>query len=277
MMRAITLVSQKGGTGKSTLCIGLAVAALEDSERVFILETDRQGTISNWAARRTNPEPIVERAADKFQLERALRTFERRGYTLAIIDTPGSDSDFVADAIRAGTLCLVPAKPNPADIEATHPTLKAIGRSNKEFAFVLNQTPGRGQRPTRAALALNKAGVLALPYIVLRNDHIDSLAAGLAVSEFAPKSTAAVEIRALWAWSKQKLAVNALVERQASGHGNAPVTHTRRAAHAAEIVDDPLSSVMLQSLRLATLPWTLWSLSPGASRASASRGANDKH
>jgi len=50
--------------------------------------------------------------------------------------------------------------------------------------------------------------MLALPYIVLRNDHMDSLAAGLAVTEFAPDSIAAAEIRALWAWSKQKLAVN---------------------------------------------------------------------
>jgi Mrp family chromosome partitioning ATPase len=33
-MRAITLASQKGGTGKSILCIGLAVAAIEDGERV---------------------------------------------------------------------------------------------------------------------------------------------------------------------------------------------------------------------------------------------------
>jgi chromosome partitioning protein len=40
-MRAITLASQKGGTGKSTLCIGLAVAAMEDGERVVMLETDR--------------------------------------------------------------------------------------------------------------------------------------------------------------------------------------------------------------------------------------------
>jgi chromosome partitioning protein len=207
-MRAITLASQKGGTGKSTLCIGLAVAAMEDGERVFMLETDRQGTISNWAARRANPEPVVERIAHRFQLERALRGLERRGCTLAIIDTPGSDNDFVTDAIRVADLCLVPARPSQADIEATLPTLKVIRRLNKEFAFVLNQTPARGQRPSRVALALNEAGVLALPCIVLRNDHMDSLAAGLAVSEFAPDGIAAAEIRALWAWSKQKLVMN---------------------------------------------------------------------
>jgi len=207
-MRTITFASQKGGTGKSTLAIGLAVAAVEDGERVFILETDRQGTISNWAARRTNPEPVVERIANRFQLERALRALEQRGCTLAIIDTPGTDNDFVTDTIRAANLCLVPARPSQADIEAAHPTLKVIRRQDKEFAFVLTQTSARGQRPTRAALALSEAGVLALPYIVLRNDHMDSLGAGLAVSEFAPDSIATAEIRALWAWSKQKLAVN---------------------------------------------------------------------
>jgi chromosome partitioning protein len=56
---------------------------MEDGERVFILETDRQGTISNWAARRTNPEAVVERIANRSQLERALRALEQRGWTLA--------------------------------------------------------------------------------------------------------------------------------------------------------------------------------------------------
>jgi cellulose biosynthesis protein BcsQ len=137
-----------------------------------------------------------------------IAALEQRGCTLAIIDTPGSDNDFVAAAIRAANLCLVPARPSQADIEATVPTLKVIRGLDKEFAFVLTQTPARGQRPTRVALALSEAGVLALPYIVLRNDHMDSLAAGLAVSEFAPDSIAAAEIRSLWAWSKQKLTVN---------------------------------------------------------------------
>jgi chromosome partitioning protein len=255
-MRAITLASQKGGTGKSTLCIGLAVAAIKDGERVFMLETDRQGTIANWAARRANPEPVVERVANRFQLEHALRTLEQRGCTLAFIDTPGSDNDFVADAIQAANLCLVPARPSPADIEATHPTLKTIRRLEKEFAFVLNQTPPRGQRPTRVALTLNEVGVLALPYIVLRNDHLDSLAAGLAVSEYAPDSLAAAEIRALWIWSKQRLEMSSPAEKPAPEHGETIATDTR--TDAAIVDNDPLHNLVLQSLRLATLPWAPW-------------------
>jgi hypothetical protein len=106
---------------------------------------------------------------------------------------------------------------------------------------------------------LNEVGVLALPYIVQRNDHMDSLAAGLGVSEFAPDSIAAAEIRALWAWSKQKLAMNSPAEKQAPERDEAPATQTR-ADEAVEIVDNGslYNAVLLQSLRLATLPWAPW-------------------
>jgi chromosome partitioning protein len=80
---------------------------------------------------------------------------------------------------------------------------------------VLNQAPVRGHRAAHVATGLNEVGALAVPYIVLRNDHMDSLATGLAVSEFAPDGIAAAEIRALWAWSKRKLTRAAPAERPA--------------------------------------------------------------
>jgi chromosome partitioning protein len=251
-MRTITFASQKGGTGKSTLAIGLAVAAIADGEHVFILETDLQGTISKWSTRRSNPEPVVERIANRFQLERELRNLERKGGTLAIIDTPGNDSEIVTEAIRLGDLCLIPARPSLADIEAAHPTLKAISRFDRGFAFVLNQAPVRGQRPTRAATALNEVGMLALPYIALRNDHMDSLAAGLGVSEFAPEGIAAAEIRALWAWSKQILMGGSPAARLA------PELAEGKARETARDDNNPLHGMVLQSLRLAAFPWVPW-------------------
>ena len=145
-MRAIVFASQKGGTGKSTLAIGLAVVAIEDGERVSILETDPQGTISYWSWRRNNPEPAVERITSQFRLESALRDLKQKRYTLVIIDTPGSDSECVIEAIRLADLCLIPARPSQADIEAACPTLKAAHKFDRKFAFVLNQAPVRGRR-----------------------------------------------------------------------------------------------------------------------------------
>ena len=67
-MHTIALVSRKGGTGKSTLAIGLAVAAMEAGHRVCLLEADPLGTVSNWRRRRTAAEPTVETIHDGYML-----------------------------------------------------------------------------------------------------------------------------------------------------------------------------------------------------------------
>ena len=51
-MQTIVLATQKGGSGKSTLAIGLALAAIEAGHTVRLIETDSQGTLSNWQSRR---------------------------------------------------------------------------------------------------------------------------------------------------------------------------------------------------------------------------------
>jgi chromosome partitioning protein len=186
---------------------------MEDGEHVSILDTDPQGTISYWRSRRTSPEPTVERLTNRFRLESALRDLKHKGCTLAIIDTPGNDSDVVTEAIRLADLCLIPARPSQADIEAACPTLKAAYKFDRKFAFVLNQAPVRGRRPTLAATALSEVGMLALPYIGMRNDHMDSLATGLGISEFASGSIAAAEVRTLWIWVKQVLTGKAEVAK----------------------------------------------------------------
>jgi len=67
-MHTIALVSRKGGTGKSTLAIGLAVAAMEAGHKVCLLEADPLGTVSNWRRRRTSTEPTVETIHDEHTL-----------------------------------------------------------------------------------------------------------------------------------------------------------------------------------------------------------------
>jgi chromosome partitioning protein len=203
-MYVLALITQKGGSGKSTLAVGLAVAAMEDGERVAVIEADPQGTISKWKERRAKPYPLVARVADPARIEQAIHRLKAEGAWLAIIDTAATNNSFATSVITRADFCLIPARPSPADIEAAIPTLIAIRRLNRRFAFILNQTPPRGCRLNEAATSLNSLGVLALPYIGQRIDHQDALGAGLAVTEFAPRGSASEEIRALWRWvSKQ--------------------------------------------------------------------------
>lgn len=210
-MQTIVLATQKGGSGKSTLAVGLALAAIEAGHTVRLIETDSQGTLSNWQSRRPYAEPIVEPVYVAGDVEQRLQTLESGGVTLAIVDTAGGVSAATTSAIRHADLCLIPARPSIADIEASASTLSVIRASNKPFAFVLNQTPIRGQRLTVAATslgdeaALEIADVVAKPFIVMRNDHQDALGAGLAVNEFAPASKSAGEINGLWQWVDAKL------------------------------------------------------------------------
>jgi chromosome partitioning protein len=204
-MHTIVLATQKGGSGKSTLAIGLALAAIQAGHTVRLIETDSQGTLQNWQRRRAAAEPAVESIFVAGNLERRLQSLRGSGVTLTIIDTAGGISAVTASAIRHSDLCLIPTRPSVADIEAAASTLQATRAWKKPFAIVLNQAPIRGQRITNAANtlgnggALDLSGVLAQPFIAMRNDHQDALSAGLAVS----KSTD--EVRSLWQWVEAKL------------------------------------------------------------------------
>jgi chromosome partitioning protein len=217
-MQTIVLATQKGGSGKSTLAVGLALAAIQAGHSVRLIETDSQGTLSNWQSRRPYAEPIVEPVYAAGDVEQRLQSLDRDGVTLTIIDTSGGISAATTSAIRHADLCLIPARPSVADIEASASTLSVVRAWHKPFAFILNQTPIRGQRLTNAANALGEeaaldiSGVVATPFIVMRNDHQDALSAGLAVNEYAPGSKSADEIRGLWHWVEARLNAGATIQ-----------------------------------------------------------------
>jgi cellulose biosynthesis protein BcsQ len=156
--RAIALISRKGGTGKSTLAIGLAVAAMEAGHRVCLLEADPLGTVSNWRRRRTAAEPTVETVHDGYVLFHRVQALAHRGVTLTFVDTAGGWSDACRGAMAAADFCLIPARPSPADIEAAAPTLAAVRESGKPFAFVLNQVQARSTRLNGAAGGASTSG-----------------------------------------------------------------------------------------------------------------------
>src|SRR3974390_698303 len=114
-----------------------------------------------------------------------LRRLGVEGGWLAIIDPAATNNGLAMRAIARADLCLIPVRPSPADIEAAIPTLIAIRRLKRRFAFVLNQTPPRGCRLREAATSHNSISVLALPFVGQRIDHQDALGAGLGVTEFA--------------------------------------------------------------------------------------------
>ena len=207
-MRTIAFLTQKGGTGKTTLAASLAVAAAGAGERVIALDLDPQASLVRWGKRRENAASSSTVLVEPLESERLLRIrvilsgLAEAGFTLVIFDTPGTDSAASRLIAEAADLCLLPTRPTRLDIEATADTFRTIHLAKRRAAFLLNQCPpsNRGSRTNEAAKDLASLGVLAEPMIVARMDFQDALAAGLGVTEYARGGPAAHEIELLWHW-----------------------------------------------------------------------------
>jgi chromosome partitioning protein len=209
-MRTIVLLTQKGGTGKTTLAASLAVAAAQSGERVIALDLDPQASLVHWAERRAAAHAVNRIMVEPLERERLQRLraildgLASAGFTLAIFDTAGADGPAVRLITEAADLCLLPARPTRLDMEATATTFRALFLAKRKAAFVLNQCPVtyRSSRAGQAAKGLTELGVLAEPMLATRMDYQDAIAAGLGVTEYDPGGRAAAEIKTLWNWSR---------------------------------------------------------------------------
>ena len=203
-MRIMAFVTQKGGSGKTTLCVNLAVVASQNNLKVLILDMDQQGTAEAWYQDREAAMPKLVRV-NGTELSQALELAKVRGYDLVLIDTPGRDEPSVAAAVRAADFCIIPCRPTSADMKAQPSTVAMISRLSKPMAFVVMQTPPRGFRITEARNGLSVLGTVAPVSIVARASFQDAQSAGMAVTEYEPEGKGADEVQQLWQWIKRKV------------------------------------------------------------------------
>lgn len=203
-MHVISFVTQKGGSGKTTLAFCCAVAAQEQGARVLVLDMDPQGTAEAWYQDREAETPRLARV-DSGNLAKALEAAKTQNFDFVLLDTPGRDEPAVAAAIRASDFCLIPCRPTPGDMKATPPTMATIKRLGKQGAFVLTQTPPRGVRLMEAEVGLGILGMVCPIRIVQRHAYQDAQGRGQGVTEFEPEGKAAEEVRQLWQWITKKM------------------------------------------------------------------------
>jgi len=203
-MIVISFVTQKGGSGKTTLAINCGVVASQKGNRILILDMDAQATAEAWYQDRDDDKPQVIRLVPA-DLDRALRAAREKGFDVVFIDTPGRDEPGAAAAVRSSDFCVIPCRPSPADMKATPPTVETIRRLGKRAAFVLTQAPPRSFRNREAEQGLSVLGLVCPVHIVLRNVYQDAQGAGLGVTEYEPDGKAASEVRELWDWMSKKI------------------------------------------------------------------------
>ncbi len=212
-MRTIALVTQKGGSGKSTIASSLAVAAHEAGERVFVIDMDPQASLLRWYKLREDKSIAVE-AVSAAKLPAAIAALSKSGITLVIIDTPGSDSALSQAAMKAADLSIIPSRPNAFDLWASESTRQLLKTMKKDFVFLLNQCPPAQQsaRVQDGAKALEAMGGIITPLVGSRVDFQEAARHGYGVTEVNPSGYAAEEVRKLWNSIKRRMGKATKVE-----------------------------------------------------------------
>ena len=198
-LRTVAVCSLKGGAGKSTITVHLAVEAVRYlKEDVLILDTDPQRSCVLWASLRDQEYPHVE-TADLSAVPARIESAASKGYRYVFVDFSPRTSSAVASALKAVDFLLVPLPPNAFDVGTLEQTLSIATAAGKPGAIILSRCPPRARevielRESLAGLALP----LAALQITERRVYARSLAAGQSVSEVEPDSSASAEISALW-------------------------------------------------------------------------------
>jgi chromosome partitioning protein len=206
-MQTIAIIGQKGGTGKTTLALSLAVAASRDSKSAFILDLDPQANAANWADRRTTQNPGVATAAPG-RLAQEIAKVEALGTDFLIIDTPGKIEGAATAAAKAADLILIPCRPSIHDIETIPATMELlhITAGQMPAIVVLNFVPIAGKRHEEATRAIEKMGLPVAPvWLSQRSAFFDAPTGGQTVTEYDPHGKASFEVEKVYQFTIQVL------------------------------------------------------------------------
>lgn len=198
-MKTIAIISQKGGSGKTTIAAHLAVCAELNGQNTVILDLDPQGSTAEWKASRSADTPDVL-ATQPEQLAALLQQAGELGTDLVIVDTAPHSNRAAATAAQFADLVLIPCRPSVLDINAIQSTLDILKLTKTDIAIVLNAIPTHGGREQEARDALNAFALVAPVALYNRVAYFDAMNDGRSVEEYEPRGKAAEEIRALYKW-----------------------------------------------------------------------------
>lgn len=221
-MQTISLIAQKGGTGKTTLALSLAVAAIQTGRTVAVIDLDPQASAANWADRRAVKDAPAVVSAHVPRLQNVIDTARRNGVDLIIIDTPGKSEQAALAAAKVADLILIPCRPQIHDIETLAATKEIVDLSGGKPAFViLNAVPPQGRRHEEATAAIGDMGLSVCPAsFVQRAAFGDAPNAGQSAAEYEPDGKAAQEIEQVYKFASKVL--KKLVSEKSHGKNRPP-------------------------------------------------------
>lgn len=201
--QVIAFANLKGGVGKSTLAVNVAGALRAGRKRVALVDADPQGTAQAWAEAGGLPFDVIPGELDGDVGEWLARILALPA-EIVVLDLPPMLGEATAGALAVCDLAVIPVSPSAADLRATNRAVEMIAearehrRDGKPRALLV---PSKVDRRTAAGAeieaVLHGYGEPVGPIVSQRIAHVDAFTAGQWVGDYAPKSAALAEVKAV--------------------------------------------------------------------------------
>lgn len=198
MGKVITVAQQKGGAGKTTLAVNLAVEFLKRGQRVALLDTDPQGSLGRWfLTRRDGPgvEGLEFSTASAWGVGYECEKL-RKNSDLVIVDTPPKVDADLRPALREADLVLIPVASSHVDLWAVDGVLDLVAREGRRAMIVLNRWKAGTRLAEEVAQAAEGKAEIAVARLGARVAFAEALGQGRGVAD-GPASAAKREVAAL--------------------------------------------------------------------------------
>jgi len=186
----ISTAGQKGGTGKSTVGICLAVELVRRGHSVLLLDADHQGTATTWrdiAVELGRPVPDLARTLTVTDLDARARAGE---HDYVLIDLPSDLREMTRAALVISDAVLIPCGASATEMWSLTETVEVV-LAAREYnpalkAFVVQTRVQRGTRAGRSLREDLAPWGLTVMYqqIVQRVAYRDAVAAGCGVTSY---------------------------------------------------------------------------------------------
>ena len=202
LSKVITISQQKGGSGKTTLAVHLALAFIKyHNLKVAVIDTDPQGSLGKWFMIRTEKkvsnDNLTFKTASLWGAQYESKTL-KKDHDIVIIDTPPKIESDARPSIESADLVLIPVAASHVDFWATGAIVEIAKKANKKILIQINRSSQRSKLITKTNEFIKSLDLSATKTIIgNRQIFASSMGEGKTAVEKQKKSSAVEEIKQL--------------------------------------------------------------------------------